>query len=456
MSTFQDDQSRDNSKMLLSMYMFSSDLFSERLASDLVPILANFKKIHIGRHEQYLRLLDPRCPLYFLSPSQHMCYHSLKNWVIPHWQNPSGDTTIACIGLANHNVQGASQEIVMPYILADVNDGVYAAGVVRDIHSKNIDAEMDKIFKHIPETSNFVIPMLWNGIHGNTNTYLSFRMKNMMDDDGHAEDVIATETQKLYATYFIQPNKKAISKRQEIYVDRYHKNTVLLRMMFTAANRNFACLLVDREYPDMADCGVRVNRKNFSSSLLGDKKSRVQSVYDYHGIYQHHVLFPKRPHREGFPKTKWQRTEIYPALYGLSKTPENNERLSNDTVLKDFGRMRTDFQERQMLKLDPEWYDELFANWHITEGKNFLLEQALFLEYMRYHLDLMYNQPLAEIPFEQHKYLGNRQYEKILMYGDTRDWEIEFLEKELGDLGDSYYTADGTWSYQKEYEQAST
>ena len=58
--------------------------------------------------------------------------------------------------------------------------------------------------------------------------------------------------------------------------------------------------------------------------------------------------------------------------------------------------------------------------------------------------------------FLPHLYLGNRQYEKIQLYGDTRDWEIEFLEKELGSLGDTYYSADGTWSYTQEYEQAST
>jgi hypothetical protein len=452
MSTFQDDSSRDNSKMLLSMYMFSSDLFSERLATDLVPILSNFKKVHIGRHEQYLRLIDPRCPLYFFTQQQNMTYHSIKNWIIPHWQNPSGDVTLMSLGLCNHNVQGASQEIVMPYILADVNDGVIKCGVIRDIHSKNIDMEIDKIFKMIPTTSNFVIPFLWNGVHSATNTYLSFRMQNIQDEDGHAEDVIATETHKLYSTFFIQPSKKQISKRQEVFVDRYQKNIHLMRMMNNAANRNFACFLIEREYPDMQDCGVRGARRN----NVHDKKSQVQHMYENHGTYPHHVLFPRKPHRDGFPKSKWQRTEIYPCLYGLSKTPENNERICNDNKLKEFGRYKKDFQERQMLKLDPEWYDELFSDWHEVEGKNYMLEIAIYLEYMRYHLDLMYNQPLSEIPYEQHKYLGNRQYEKIQLYGDTRDWEIEFLEKELGSLGDTYYSADGTWSYTQEYEQAST
>merc|ERR1712226_964769 len=167
------------------------------------------------------------------------------------------------------------------------------------------------------------------------------------------------------------------------------------------------------------------------------------------------IMMPKRPGRQGFGKTQWVKNEMYSTLYGLTKTPENNMPLCNDTVLRHYGRKNKNFQERQMLKFDPEFYDHLFNDWHEYEGFNYLLEVSMFMEYMRYHLDLMYNQPLAEIPYEQHKYLGNRQYEKMQQWGDSRDWELEYMEKILGNLEGSYYSADGSWAYQQEYEMQS-
>jgi len=393
------DEGRDNSKMLLSMYMFSSDLFTKRRALELIPILSNFRNLDVDRHERSLREIDPRCPMWFLSKNKSCTYHQINEHIVPYWHDPDGEvkSDMICLGLHTVNTAGGHQEVVLSYIIAGTQSEAYAHGLINGITLDNLDSKVDSVFQKIDLKTTYVFPFIHNGIVSATNTYLAFR-QHVEDEDALAEDVLYTGQESLYMAFYESSGRRHLIKRQEEFALRYSKNVKLLQ-------------------------AIEILTMKYTRRHL-----RLRNAETASKIRKSNIIFPKA-FGNAQSKTKWHKSEYYPALYGLIKSPETSLGLTNDTTLKQLGRTDPGFQERLIKKLDPQYYYELIRDWKVYRGKNYLIELSQFMEYFRYHIDLMAKDPIDDIPFEDHKKLGNIEYEKNKIFGSIKDYEIEYLKR---------------------------